>query len=187
MPRLAILGIRVESLVDVDIDDHARMNSDGLKQKLPARIPAAFEKDKTPVYGVLSVMGSTEHGAVDPIVEILNIRTEHENDYGVSFMIHCDAAWGGYFAPVLRPVPPNRDCEPPNEAELVKPILPDVLDQLRSTYLANSVTLDGHKPGSCPYPPGSLCYKDQRRRLLIAVSSPYINTTGGRVNGNLRS
>lgn len=154
------------------------MNPDDLKQKLLARITAANDDDKTPIYGVLSIMGSTEHSAVDPIVNVLDIRTELENDYGVSFMIHCDAAWGGYFASVLRPVPANWDGEPPNEGQIVKPILPYVLDQLSAMYRADSVTLDSHKSGFCPYPAGGLCYRDQRTRLLIAVSSPYINTTG---------
>lgn len=165
-------------MVDVDIDDHARMDADDLKRKILARVTAAADEDKTPIYGVLAIIGSTEHSAVDPLTRILEIRTELENDYGVSFAIHCDAAWGGYFTSILRPVPPHWDGEAPNESQLIKPILPYVVDQFRHMHLADTITMDSHKSGYCPYPAGGLCYRDQRMRLLIAVTSPYINTTG---------
>jgi glutamate/tyrosine decarboxylase-like PLP-dependent enzyme len=45
----------------------------------------------------MAVIGTTEHGSVDPLSEIFEIRKAMEKQ-GMSFMVRVDAAWGGYFA-----------------------------------------------------------------------------------------
>ena len=50
----------------------------------------------------MTTPGTTEHGAVDPLSEIFEIRKSMEKR-GMSFMIHVDAAWGGYFAIKAKP------------------------------------------------------------------------------------
>ena len=55
-------------------------------------------------------IGTTEHGSVDPLSEVLEIRKSME-EQGMSFMIHVDAAWGGYFATKVKtsgPLGPER-------------------------------------------------------------------------------
>ncbi|PCH35944.1 PLP-dependent transferase [Wolfiporia cocos MD-104 SS10] len=168
-----ILGIGESNLVNIDIDDHARMKADVLKQELLKCI-----SEQIPIYAVLAIMGTTEHGAVDPLVDICNIRDELERENGVSFLIHCDAAWGGYFTSILRDPPSGwreRDVDPDF---LAKPLLPYTRAQLEYIKHADTVTVDSHKTGYCPYPAGGLCYRDERMRFLITTTSPYINTTG---------
>lgn len=41
---------------------------------------------------------------MDPLSEVLAIRSAMEKR-GMSFMIHADAAWGGYFATKAKPMP----------------------------------------------------------------------------------
>lgn len=52
---------------------------------------------QTPVYGGVAIMGSTEHGACDPLTDLVSLREEYQSK-GLSFAIHADVAWGGYFA-----------------------------------------------------------------------------------------
>lgn len=53
-----------------------------------------------PVYAVVAIIGSTEEGAVDPLQRILQLRQKFQTK-GLSFLVHADAAWGGYFATML--------------------------------------------------------------------------------------
>lgn len=149
------------------------MDANDLKAKLDDCL-----QNQIAIFGVLAIIGSTEHSAVDPLTKVLAIRKELEEQHGVSFLIHCDAAWGGYFTSLLRPVPEDWTGKPPNADDLIRPLLPYVVEQLQHLHLADSITVDSHKSGYCPYPAGGLCYRDERMRLLIAVTSPYINTTG---------
>jgi glutamate/tyrosine decarboxylase-like PLP-dependent enzyme len=50
----------------------------------------------------MTIAGTTEHGSVDPLSEIFELRKSMEKQ-GMSFMIHVDAAWGGYFAIKAQP------------------------------------------------------------------------------------
>lgn len=107
--------------------------------------------DKTPVYAVVAIMGSTEQGAVDPLKDIVEIRKKYQAE-GLSFIIHCDAAWGGYFATMLR--------EPSEGASLGRSdgpafvptqTLPSYTEEhLREFRNADSITIDPHKCVSQP-------------------------------------
>jgi glutamate/tyrosine decarboxylase-like PLP-dependent enzyme len=46
-------------------------------------------------------LNKCQEGAVDDLEEILDMRSDFE-EKGLTFYIHVDAAWGGYFASVLR-------------------------------------------------------------------------------------
>ncbi|ETS84850.1 hypothetical protein PFICI_02875 [Pestalotiopsis fici W106-1] len=163
----AISGIGSESFVDIDVDNEARMNADDLRTKLDKCI-----ETKTPIFGVVAIMGSTEHGACDPLADIIKIRDEYQKDRGVSFAVHCDAAWGGYFASMLR----DRYRGGPGDTPYV-PAIPLSLytkTQLQALKHADSITIDPHKSGYINYPAGGLCYKDGRMRYLLTWTSPIV-------------
>ncbi|WP_019890270.1 pyridoxal phosphate-dependent decarboxylase family protein [Streptomyces purpureus] len=105
-----------------------------------------------PVTAVVVTLGTTGHGAVDDLPAVLRLREECERTYGVSFRIHVDAAYGGYFRTV-------------DEALLT----PEVRAAFRALPLADSVTVDPHKCGRVPYPAGALVLRD--RRAVRAVST----------------
>src|ERR1700753_2851959 len=94
---IAISGIGSENFVDVAVDEDARMNIDDLKARLQACIPRDKKPEYTPVYRVVAIIGSTGHSACDPLTRILDLRKDFQKK-GLSFSVHCDAAWGGYFA-----------------------------------------------------------------------------------------
>jgi len=98
---------------------------------------------------VVSIAGTTEHGAVDPIEKIAPLTDD------VHF--HVDAAFGGFVIPFLR----DRYAQ-----------LPDLDFQIEGV---DSIILDPHKMGISPVPLG-LFYSREDEGLTI--DSPYLTGDG---------
>ncbi|CAB4475881.1 unnamed protein product [Rhizophagus irregularis] len=172
----AITGIGSRNLIPVPVDNDARMNLKKLEKFLEKCV-----KDKQAIYAVVAIIGSTEHGACDPLDDIIKLRKKYER-YGLSFVIHADAAWGGYFRSMLVKPPigsksgdrlegheESRDSFVPMLA--LKPYTEKHLESLK---YCDSVTVDPHKSGYVPYPAGSLCYRNRHMRYLNTWKSPVI-------------
>lgn len=128
-------------------------------------------------------MGSTEEGAVDPLAEIIQLRKDYQKK-GLSFLIHGDGAWGGYFCAMV----PEESTQPIDSGPLPvgaisdrEGFVPDsalrdktALDLYMLRH-ADSVTIDPHKAAYIPYPAGGLCYRDGRLKNLLTFTSPYIS------------
>ncbi len=102
----ALLGLGTNQQWDVHVDLDARQEVDraGRLHGNPNTLRAFLQKaldTRTPVVTVVAVIGSTEESAVDPLYDIVQLRDEFR-DRGLEFTIHADAAWGGYFASMLR-------------------------------------------------------------------------------------
>jgi hypothetical protein len=184
-PKAAtLMGMGRNSLELVPVDLDARMSVDHLKKSLKTCLKA-----KRPVGMVISVMGSTEESAVDPLADILELR-ESFRKKGLEFYVHVDAAWGGYFASLLRK---------PGEGQSVRDVAelaPDVASHLdgkhtrvfvpemtMSRYVnrqyealgqADSITVDPHKAGYIPYPAGGLCYRNGATRDIVSFTAPVV-------------
>lgn len=163
------------------VDDQARMDAGALRGMLED----ALTKQQA-IYSVVAIIGSTEHGAVDPLVSVLKLRQEFEKK-GLSFVVHCDAAWGGYFASCIRdteimrednftgiPVRTMGFAEADNGFVPTMALTPYTQKQLAWFGRADSITIDPHKSGYCPYPAGGLCYRDSRMRYLVTWTSPVV-------------
>lgn len=102
-----VLGIGQEALVLVDVDEGYRMQVNALKRAM-GRTEDPAEGPTDPTLMIVGVAGTTEEGAFDPLDELVALRNELERDHHYSFWLHADAAWGGYFATLLRG-PEDRD------------------------------------------------------------------------------
>jgi glutamate/tyrosine decarboxylase-like PLP-dependent enzyme len=125
--------------VDVPIDFAARMDA----EKLDKMLAKALEEQRA-IYSVVAIMGSTEQGAVDPLAEIITLREKYQA-LGLSFIVHCDAAWGGYFASMIRG--PSVSV-PENDESLFVPSMalrPYTEQQLKAYKNADMITIDPHK------------------------------------------
>jgi glutamate/tyrosine decarboxylase-like PLP-dependent enzyme len=169
----ALLGIGSANLISIPVDRDARMDVDLLRAQLDRCLA-----DKCPVLEVVAVMGSTEESAVDPLEDILAVREEYRRA-GLDFPVHVDAAWGGYFASILRPAPD--DAAPPDGEERdVRRYTPAmamsryVERQYRALGRADSITVDPHKGGYIPYPAGGLCYRNSAMRNLVSLTAPVV-------------
>ncbi|CCM01340.1 uncharacterized protein FIBRA_03390 [Fibroporia radiculosa] len=174
----SITGIGMNNLIHIDVSTSARLNISRLDEHLQECL-----KNKRAVYAVVSIMGTTEHGAVDPLFDILELRKKYQK-VGLSFYVHVDAAWGGYFCsmlprpriilplPIAFPQAPDQDDFVP-----MQPLTDYTIRQIIAIQNADSITNDPHKAGFAPYPAGSLCYRDERLRFMVTMTAAYINTT----------
>ncbi|OWF53864.1 L-tyrosine decarboxylase [Mizuhopecten yessoensis] len=165
-----LLGIGSENLISVMFDRNARMSIDDLRQILNGLL-----ERQVPVIAVVVVIGTTEHGAVDPLAKVINLRKEFR-EKGLNFCVCADAAWGGYFTSMLHSKTTSR-------ATLIKdhggyipvfPLSPYTRKQLLHLKYADTITLDPHKSGYCPYPAGGLCYRNGAMRGFVQIAASVI-------------
>ena len=169
LPLKAVTGIGSRNIIGVPVDEQARMDSQALDMLLAESV-----RRRQAVYAVVAIMGTTEHGSVDPLSKILALRRKYQKR-GLSFLIHADAAWGGYFASMLVPNPTRSGCE----SHLDDPALflsPCAERELRHLRFADSITVDPHKSGYTPFPAGALCYRDGRLRSMVTWKSPVMGS-----------
>jgi tyrosine decarboxylase len=177
-PKAAdILGIGQDSLVDIDVDENFRMNIDRLRSTIEELVAA-----ETPILGVISVVGTTEEGAIDEVHRVAELRHELEK-HGIGFYYHIDAAYGGYARTIfldesgkfmgldtLRTTlhehgAIGKDCDWPSR---------DIYEAYKALPEADSITIDPHKMGYIPYPAGALAMKDKRLRDLVSYFAAYV-------------
>lgn len=160
---VTILGLGAQTLRRVEVDVDARMSVPALRADLEQCL-----QDRIPVIQLIAVAGSTAESALDPLSEIVAARNDYQYR-GLSFALHADAAWGGYFASTLHP-PKSGDAMTP-----VEKLSPYTTGHLRALRHADTITVDPHKSGYVPYPAGALCYRDQRMTYLVAFRSPVVD------------
>ena len=68
---VAITGIGSANLINVQVDFNARMDIKDLKTQLDECLAG-----KRAIYAVIAIIGSTEHGACDPLMDIVTLRKE---------------------------------------------------------------------------------------------------------------
>ncbi|WP_437986198.1 pyridoxal-dependent decarboxylase [Sorangium sp. So ce117] len=164
----AVLGIGSANVLDIPVDCDARMSLSALEATLKRCLD-----ERRPVYTVVSVVGSTEESAVDPLKAILDLRHRFQKE-GLSFTVHADAAWGGYFASILRPDEGPRAKDAPSGPAAEIGMSRYVTAQLSALGRADSITVDPHKSGYVPYPAGALCYRNSAMRDMVTFKAPYI-------------
>jgi glutamate/tyrosine decarboxylase-like PLP-dependent enzyme len=165
----ALLGIGQSCVRHIPVDLDCRMNTSELRKQLDE----CLEK-KIPVMQVVAVMGTTEESAVDPLDEIVAIRDEYRQA-GLDFELHLDAAWGGYFASMIRKE--TRDTSDSAAGLEGTPAMcmgEYVRRQYEAFPSADSITVDPHKAGFIPYPAGALCYRNGAQRDLVAFTAPVV-------------
>jgi glutamate/tyrosine decarboxylase-like PLP-dependent enzyme len=181
----ALTGLGKACFVNVVVDRDARMDCRDLEKKL-----AKCLDDKQPVAMVVVVLGSTEESAVDPLAKVVELRDQFRKR-GLDFVIHVDAAWGGYFASILREPDPSPDFAlaagyAPAHLQVTPALRMSryVTSQYEAIPHADSVTIDPHKAGYVPYAAGGLCYRNGVMRNLVAFLAPEVYH-GNSVDANM--
>jgi glutamate/tyrosine decarboxylase-like PLP-dependent enzyme len=168
----AVTGIGSRNIIGVPVDEQARMDCQALDILLSESV-----QHHQAIYAVVVIMGTTEHGSVDQLSKVLALRRKYQKR-GLSFLIHADAAWGGYFASMLVPNPASSGFG----SHLDDPALflnSYTENELRHLRFADSVTIDPHKSGYTPFPAGALCYRDGRLRFMVTCRSPVTGLVEG--------
>jgi|GEM_PF-143919 len=179
----AVLGLGTGASRHVMVDKFGRMDMAELRRKLDDA-----KQNKQPVLMTVSVFGSTEESAVDPLSDILEIREEYRKR-GLDFDIHVDAAWGGYFISTIRKEFKMEEVHNTREGidklAVFSPFLDDTGEVLLSDYVVehakdirfvDSITIDPHKMGYVQYPAGSIIYKNGDVINLTTFTGSYIGS-----------
>ncbi|KAL4238900.1 hypothetical protein ACF0H5_003607 [Mactra antiquata] len=174
-PKAAtLLGIGQRNIIGVEFDKNARMDIEDLKIKLENCL-----KSKTPVISVVVVISTVEESAVDPLADIVELREQYR-EKGLDFAINVDAAWGGYFMTMLQSPTANRyRSTQTDHAEIPTFSLSDYTTRhLMSLRNADTITVDPHKTGFCPFPAGGLCYRNGNMRGFVKVEAAVVYRQG---------
>lgn len=184
-----VLGLGRDALVRVRVDADFRM----LPADLARRLDEAHAQGRH-VLAVVAVVGSTEEGGVDPVDEILALRTEREAGGRGSFWIHADAAYGGYLKTLT--VPYRSGLGPPFARVRVGEVTVDLhielphhsaCDALERLGDCDSITIDPHKLGYIPYPAGCVSFRSALVKSLARQHAPYLEEAPGSPETERRS
>lgn len=155
------MGLGREAFWSVPLDEDGLMSVEGLKTRIDEAIAAA-----RPIMLVVSVAGTTELGAFDPVDKIQDLLDTYARDRGLHIWHHVDAAYGGFFAANI--------CGDDGECILN----PAVCQALKAIKRVNSVTLDPHKLGYVPYSSGTFLARERREYLAHRIDAPYLDFEG---------
>jgi glutamate/tyrosine decarboxylase-like PLP-dependent enzyme len=140
----SVLGL---PFVELPCDPCGRMDTHALSERLAAG----------DIGCVVATLGTTGTGSIDPLPEILRLRTQH------GFRLHVDAAYGGYFTLVSNLTEETRAAY-------------DLINQ------ADSIVVDPHKHGLQPYGCGCVLFRDPSVGALYKHESPYTYFTSSELH-----
>jgi glutamate/tyrosine decarboxylase-like PLP-dependent enzyme len=170
--NMDLVGLGADALETLPVDDRIRLDTDALRERLHECV-----ENEQPVLGVVSIAGTTEEGAIDPLHEIEAVRDDVA-EHGLTFWHHCDAAFGGFFASMIPKTEEGNFVSPAwLDGDLAGPdgLLPtDDVEALTTLADTDSITIDPHKFGYVPYPAGAVLFRDYHVRDAIAYKAPYL-------------
>jgi tyrosine decarboxylase len=185
-----LLGIGVDRLVSVPVNDRFRIDLDHLRECLDECV-----RLRTPVLAVVGVVGSTEEGAIDDIAGIVRLRQEFRRR-GLSFYFHVDAAYGGYGRSLFLDTRGrflgydelHRRLKSEGLADWGPDVpSPEVWSAYKAIASSDSVTIDPHKMGYVPYSAGGMAVRDRRILGLVSYSAAYVFDSKTPLDMNLGS
>lgn len=145
-----------------------RLDADALEEALQRCMRA-----RQPVLMAVGVLGTTEHGMIDPVDRIVDARDRFQAQ-GLGFSVHVDAAWGGYLATMFR----NPDGKLRTRAQVGEGLENFPGESVHAAFAAlgrtDSVTVDPHKLGYLPYGAGAFVCRDHRAMTLLSEEADYV-------------
>ncbi len=152
-----MMGMSKESLWPIALDAQGRLSVNSLKALLKRA-----SGENRPVLMVVSVLGTTELGGIDPVNEVQTALDEWSDAQGVRIWHHVDAAYGGFFT--------TMDLEKTDVLSF------ESKQALSAVSRSTSVTLDPHKLGYVPYASGAFLCRDPKDYFLTGFEeAPYID------------
>ncbi|HWQ33358.1 MAG TPA: pyridoxal-dependent decarboxylase [Blastocatellia bacterium] len=163
------LGLGRQQLGLLPVDSHFRLDIAALRERLQQ-----CAARRQPVIALVAVLGTTEEGAIDQLHQVVELRQEMRQQ-GLTFHLHCDAAWGGYVRTLFYDEN-NQPVRTPSAIREITQTWPtdDVFESYSALPHADSVTIDPHKLGYIPYPCGTIVFRHAGVRDLVSTEAPYI-------------
>lgn len=154
-----VFGLGAEALWPVQLDSNGHLDV----QDLEAQIQRAYREDR-PVAMVVSVLGTTELGMIDPIHKVQALLDEYRHLNGWHIWHHVDAAYGGFLCSLRGENPEIRNVLSFQSQEAIE-----------AMGRVASVTIDPHKLGYVPYSSGAFIASDERDYYQRSFGAPYVN------------
>lgn len=173
---LDICGVGLNQMVAIPVKTNYRMDTEALEKTI-----RQLAAEKTPILGVVAVVGTTEEGQVDEVDKVVEIRERLKKE-GIYFYLHVDAAYGGY-GRALFIDEDGTFVDYDKLDDLMKKhnvfnypvtITEDVYNGYKAIKDAESVTVDPHKMGYIPYTAGGIALKYKNMRNIISYFAPYV-------------
>ncbi|MGZ3781314.1 MAG: pyridoxal phosphate-dependent decarboxylase family protein [Pseudobdellovibrionaceae bacterium] len=162
-----VFGLGAEAIWPVQLDAHGHLDVDDLDKKIKRA-----EQEDRPVLMVVSVLGTTELGMVDPIHKVQNLLDRYREEKGWFLWHHIDAAYGGFL------------CSLREENKCVGTVLSESSEKaIEAAHRATSMTIDPHKLGYVPFSSGTFIAADKKDYFLKAFGGPYVNFSVRRDKG----
>lgn len=155
----SLIGTGKANFLSVEVDPQFSMSESDLE-----RVLGECLRRRQPVLQIVSVIGSTEFGSIDPLGGIMDVRDAFIKD-GLYAPVHVDAAYGGYFATMFVNAP---DDSSPFEGQDSW-----IRQAFASINRTDSITVDPHKAGYIPYGAGSIILRNGFLKDLVAETAPY--------------
>ncbi|MET4783702.1 tyrosine decarboxylase [Glaciihabitans sp. UYNi722] len=177
---LDIIGVGLDQMIAIPVSENYRMDIDALTSTVEE-----LARTQTPILGLVTVVGTTEEGAVDEVDKIIALR-ERMRKSGLYFYIHCDAAYGGYGRSLFfdtdgRFVDYNELADLHQSHGLFSEgvtVPEDVYNGYKAISQVESVTIDPHKMGYVPYAAGGIAIRLKEMRNVISYFAPYVFEKG---------
>ncbi|UXR65297.1 pyridoxal-dependent decarboxylase [Bdellovibrio bacteriovorus] len=154
-----VFGLGAEALWPVQLDAHGHLDIQDLKRQI-----RRAQLEDRPIVMVVSVLGTTELGMIDPIHEVQELLDMYRHVEGWHIWHHVDAAYGGFL------------CSLKGENQEVSGVLSEQsLKAIEAMGRATSVTIDPHKLGYVPYSSGAFITADEKDYYQRSFGAPYVN------------
>lgn len=151
----SLLGLGDEALWRVGLDQRGRLSVPRLRDQLERA-----RRENRPVLMVVSVVGTTELGNIDPVNKVQTLLDRWRTEHGIHIWHHVDGAYGGFFC-----------CLQSSASRLLGH---SAASALRAIAAADSITLDPHKLGYVPYASGAFLTRHHRNYSIRGYGAPYV-------------
>lgn len=149
---VSLFGLGEESLWPIELTEKGTLSIESLRQSIEKA-----RKLNRPIIAVISVLGTTEMGFVDPISEVQELLDQYQKE-GLYIWHHVDAAFGGFFASM-------KSLETLDE---------NLRDSLAGLSRVHSITIDPHKLGYVPYSSGAFLARQEEDYYVKSFVAPYV-------------
>lgn len=160
-----IFGLGMQNLISLELDYQGKLDTAHLEATL-----CEIKQSQKPFLMMVSVLGTTELGQIDPIYRIQNIITQfitHQHH----LWHHIDAAYGGFWLATQK-----------KSDTVTNPSLKNGWsDSTQLDFAAvsdcDSLTIDPHKLAYVPYASGAILIKNPNDYFVNSFTAPYVQYT----------
>ncbi|MEN0059552.1 MAG: pyridoxal-dependent decarboxylase [Bdellovibrio sp.] len=154
-----VFGLGAEAFWSVALNEKGHLDVADLREKI-----YKAQREDRPIVMIVSVVGTTELGMIDPVDEVQNLLDLLKKNHGWHLWHHVDAAYGGFMCSLTG-----------EQAEVREVLSSEGQSALKAVGRVDSITIDPHKLGYVPYSSGAFIAADSRDYYQSSFGAPYVD------------